>query len=744
MKRSIFFLYIITFLISKQIIAQPLVINEVVYTNKEIIYDRFGDTPDYIEIYNNSNYVINLKGYQLTDDTTESTLWKFPDISLKPDSFLVVFASDRDTLIENELHTDFKLAMMHDPVYLMDENRQVVDKTDVECVPADKSLGCYPDGSSHRIVQSPSPGKSNNQADTMTIHYVPDTLTVNHKSGFYSNPVPLHFENKHPENIIYYTLDADEPDSESDTFLYDITLKDISEEKNRFADEVDNGHIPGRHIFKANVVRAIVYSDGCPASNEISNTYFIHKNVKKRFEHVPVVSLITDENNLFDPDEGIYTTGNFTNYDQRGKAWERDIHFEYFDTLGHQLINQNAGFRIHGRGSLGTAQKSLRLYARHEYGNPVFQNSFFSDKPRLSEFKTLLLRATRDWSGTVFKDELTQKIVRGMDVDYSASQTTIVYLNGEYWGIYSLRERNDEHYVENNFQLDSCLLDLISYDPHHGEVLEEGTKDSYERLLQFLERADPSAETFYDDISQMVDISAIIDFYCAQLFLANTDFPNNNVKYWKTQSDTSRWRIFFFDCDGCMIRANYDHLSEYNNTSDRYQRYDDWATFIFRTLLKNATFRQRFTDRFYELLSTNFSAQQVTDLIQYYEKLYTPLIPEHTYRWRQPRDFRKWQDNLTGIKAFALQRPLYMYQQLSNNFSNPFMIYPNPSGGAFTIQFNGTENKALVKIFRTDGVLTEKQSLAGSTRLQTSLKPGLYLVQVEYHGMIFTDKIIIQ
>ncbi len=737
--------------------AQDIVINELIYSNKTVITDSDGDTPDYIELYNRGNETVNLLGYKLTDDKDDiddfgieanyDSLWALPDVNLAPGQFLLVFASGKDRHTPSDLHTDFRLSLMKDSLFLVNPDYQIIDQVDARCVPSDKSFGRKPDGSDFKTVMAPSPGKSNNLSEAFTINFQTDSLAANYKSGFYAEPISLNFSKLHAQNTIRYTLDGDIPDEESPVMDgTPIELKDITSNKNRFANKVKEFE-PGNKIFKANIVRAVVYSNGCPASNEISNVYFISKNIVNKYNNVPVVSLITEKDNLFDDDIGIYVYGNNNNYSQRGKSWERLTHIEIFDKDKNLIIEQDGGIRISGKGSRAGAQKPLRLYAREKYGEEYFEYPFFEQKPELTQFKTLLLRSIRGLSGSLIKDEVTQVVVQDMKFDYSGAQSVAVFLNGEYWGIYSLRERFDEGYIENNFNIKDAEADIISHNLQDIS-LEEGTLDNYTKLTDFIENADPSSEDFFNEVSEYIDIPGIIDYYIAEMYFANYDFPHNNIKIWRLTDEGAKWRFYFFDCDACMINLKYDLLSEYSNDVDLLQKHEDWCTFIFRKLIQNNQFRHQFSSAFYYHLQNTFNPQKVISVIDELEKLYEPLVGEHTYRWNQPRDFTKWKNNVEMLKIFAMQRPVFQSEQLIENFGNPYRIYPNPSNGLITILRNIDYRENLnVQILSVSGEIIYTYKLSkdqNDLSIDLPLEKGIYIVKTSSSMYNHSTKLIIQ
>ncbi len=731
-------------LVVVRIFSQDLVINEVSYANKTTIIDSDGDSPDWIEIYNPINEAINLAGYQITDDLSDSALWTFPNLNLEAKSYLLIFASGKNKTIGNEFHTDFRLCLMQDSLFLLNPQGTVIDQVNAECVPKDLSIGYQPDGSSERYIIRPTPGTSNDTAEIIQINFQPDTLMVNHASGFYTSPIELSFTHTNKKNNVYFTLDGDIPDVESEEYTnVPIYLEDLTPNKNRFANIPETYKKPGDGISKANIVRALVYSDGCPASNVISNTYFIGKHLKEAY-NVSVISLITEADNLFDDDIGIYVEGNNKNYNNRGKEWERPLHVEMFDALGKQFIEQDAGVRISGRGSRSAPQKPLRLYAREKYGKEYFEYSFFEQKPELERFETLLLRSTSGLSGTIFKDELTQNLVQDMRIDCSGTLPVIVFLNGEYWGIYSMRERLDEGYVENNYKVTKPEIDVISHNLHEIS-LEKGSWDEYDKFISYIKSADPLDEVFFEQVSEMIDIPQTIDYYVAELYFANYDFPHNNVKLWKTKSDTALWRHYFYDCDACMILSNQNLFTELNNLEiELFQKHSEWAVIIIQQLLQNPQFRNMFMMKYYYHLQNTFSPEKVINEINRLESVYKPMVAEHTYRWHQPEDYIKWSNNVEMLRIFAMQRPKYVVEQLKDNFKNPFTLYPNPSKGEMNITA-AIEDIGVFELVIIDisGKVVFRQSFTESQNsFYSNLQPGMYFTQYRYDGLVFTEKLI--
>ncbi len=724
--------------------AQSIVINEVCYSNKNVLHDSDGDSPDWFELYNGSHRSVNLADFAVTDDTAKTACWFFPEYELKPDSFLVVLASDKNIRQDLPFHTDFRIRNMQESLFLLDRNGAVIDAIKPRCVPTDASLARCPDGSGHLMVAKPTPGNSNNRAEEIAVHYHPDTLTVNYPAGFYKTPLSVELSNSHPGNEIRFTLNGDTPDEESPVYRYAIGLEDLTSKENRFAGIPDDGVEPGNKILKANVLRAVVYSNGCPASHEICNTYFIGHG--SRYEHkVPVVSLVTDKDNLFDKESGIYVKGKHDNYYQHGGRWERKAHVEIFDSAGTLVIDQDAGIRMHGRGSRHFPQKSFRLYAGAEYGTEYFHYPFFSQKPGLNRFKTMLLRTTNVSGESLIKNELCNSLVQQMNMDYQACQTVVAFVNGEYWGIYNLAERQDRYYIENNYGITNPDLDIIGY--NWQIEVEEGSPEAYNQLVETIMNADPVTGDFYDAMKKSIDLDALIDYFSAQMYLANTDWPKSNLELWRINAEPSKWRYFFFDMDETMVWVNYNTLGEYFNEIENYRGFPDFSTLVMKSLLRNPVFKREFQARFSHHLATTFSAARVIGQINRLESIYAPLVPDNIYRWHKPASYVEWQQNIGQLRSFAVQRPLVMAGQLQKELGNPFIVYPVPGCGTVMVTSASRIKRVNIEIYSTSGILMHEHEVTDclefEVRVGVNIPPGLYVLRLTTDGISYPFKMIL-
>jgi len=720
-----------------------LVINEVQYENKITLFDQHGKTPDWIELFNSGDSPLNLSAYKLSDDSELEDVWQMPELLIEAKSFVLIYASGKDTIEGEEVHADFKLSLMNDPLYLLDSAGVVIDEIPVQCVPVDKSIGRFSDGDSQLAILEPTPASSNNNASQFIIDYQPDSLIASHQSGIYPDAIKLELKHLHPENVIYYTLNGNDPE-DGDLYSEPLLFDDISSGENRFAGKCDGDYKPGNMLSKANVLRAQVYSAGCPASNEVAASFFINKNNKFDYD-IPVASLISPAKGYFDDEEGIYVEGDNENYNQRGSEWERKTHLEVFDADKRLVVDQNVGIRIHGRGSRSMPQKSLRVYAKEKYGKATLDYKFFPQRDYTS-FQKLLISAEKTLSPVVFKDELCAQMVRELDVDYQAWQAVVVFLNGEYWGIHHFREYQNEEYFKHLHHIDADSIDVVTYD-HSGPLGSSATAMSvYDELLAFVLNNNMRNDANFEQLEEMVDVDNMIDFYIAQLYFANYDFPDNNYRMWKPRVEGAKWRWLFYDCEAGMYMSESDNYLDYVKAPHEMLNVPDWSVSIMRELMCNEKFKNWFSYRFQAYLTSVFSTENVLQTIDEFRKTYTPLISEHIYRWNSPSTLEKWKQNIDAVEMFALRRPTYLHNELQKVFAKPFVVYPKPVKTYFHVDFFEEGESRSCWLFDMHGQMLINQDLSENNTIEInrSLKRGLYFLRIKNGQFYYTETIAVE
>lgn len=603
----------------------------------------------------------------------------------------------------SELHTNFKINAGDEAVTLSDPSGVAVDEAPALSVLRDASYGRRagePDGS-WVMFPYPTPGATNSAVGYEGLLEAPG-FTV--PPGFYAAAVTVAITHADPEAQIYYTLDGSTPTNAvtATCFLYvgPLTLADRSPEPNGVSlirtnpPEMTNNTqygwmAPQGLVPKVNIVRATAFKDGWYSPRGAAGTWFV---AGATLQHsLRVVSLMSDYDNLFGDARGIFVPGDVyntlgwnghpvglpnANYFQYGDEWERPLFVQLFETDRKLAVSQLMGVRDHGAWSRSAAQKTLRFYARGDYGDskvdyPLFPNQTDSD------FKRFLLRNSgNDWSGTGFRDAMMQQIfrtqVRTDTQDYAPS---VVYVNGEYWGVQNVREHYSKYYLERKYGVDPDNLDFVKARVSTESMeIEEGDELDYKEVLGFVKTNDLALAENYAWVESRMDLNNLIDHYACEIYCCNTDWPGNNLGLWRVRASYNpqaadgrdgRWRWLMYDTDhgfGLSSSVNQDMMYQARRSSRGVCQPH------FDRLLANADFRNRFVNRFADLINTAFKPARVQGIISDMALRVESEMPRHIARWGRMGSVATWQSRVAGLKTFASGRPGYALTNIVNEF----------------------------------------------------------------------------
>ncbi len=735
-------------------------INEVMSANDLTIDDEDGDSSDWVELFNAGPYAQNLTGFYLSDDPDNISKWALPGVMLGAQEYLLIFCSGKDRgVIGEELHTNFKISASGETIFFSNQSGSV-QKLDIVALPDDYSFGAFPDGSSDFYISSvPTPEASNE---------IRPLVLFSHDGGFYEQPIHLEisadFYNDNFE--VRYTLDGDDPTMESFLFMEEILVKDRSDQPNVLADipctpdysgwteepTYPGWYPPDEKIAKGTVIRAAVFLEGQRISDVFTKTYFIFPEGPEKYS-TPVMSVVCPNDGFFGEETGIYVPGihleddNIVwsgNYYQQGEEWERLVNIEYF-VEGEKVIDQSAGLRIHGGKTRSAAQKTLKLYARSEYGKKRFDFPFFDQKDQDS-YKRLLVRTSMGaWGHSILNDVYAHQACKELDFDIQEYQPVIVFINGEYWGLHGLREKIDRFKIAEDHGLDP---DSIQVYASWGEVLEgQPDNDFFIFRDEYLAQNDITDPEVYAYVQTKMNIDNFIDYFFAESYFFNRDWPANNLKMWRSPQWDNRWRWLFYDLDGTLggNKVSEDNLVQllsdepYNNSSS------EWPTIIIRTLMKNEEFKQKFINRGRQILKDQFQPNKMLALLSNMKADYEPELAEHFERWGNWLSVPEWEINVDKeILQFVIQRPCEIESQMMDffgiesfldcgtTFIPNFRLYPNPTNGNLTLIFeNVPDNLMTFRLVNTVGqMLFEKQIWGSETQYfdLTAYPAGMYFL----------------
>ncbi|HYV30978.1 MAG TPA: CotH kinase family protein, partial [Candidatus Binatia bacterium] len=434
---------------------------------------------------------------------------------------------------------------------------------------------------------------------------------------------------------------------------------------------------------KFNVVRAKAFKAGALSSETATRSFIVDPKGAGRYT-LPVISLVTDPKNFFDPNIGIYVPGNAPggNYAQSGDAWERPVHVEMFEPDGRRVISQSSGIRIHGNTSFGAPIKGLRLHPLNPPGNGPFKYPIFPDLS-IQQFNRLLLRPSgQDYNLTFLRDVFMQSFGAEMGLDVQAYRPAVVFLDGEYWGLHNVQEAYEEGYFASHHGVDPDAVDYLE-----GFVFaNEGDTAAWDAMMNFLNTHDLSQPTNYATLQTMMEVANYIDYKVCEIYFYRWDIGNHRP--WRPRTPEGRFRWILFDCDvgwggfwavppaWAFPMLAYDlepngPWTQYEQNPGGNDHNAPIVTFLLRSLTNNASFRRDFINRFADVLKTTFDAARVIRRIDDFSGRIAPEMREHVQRWRAPASVAVWSNNVQYLRDFAVQRPAFMQQQLTNVFRLP-------------------------------------------------------------------------
>ncbi|MDR1783870.1 MAG: CotH kinase family protein [Dysgonamonadaceae bacterium] len=664
-------LYLIFFVLLFSTVDAQLIINEFMQSNIDEVRDDLQEFPDsWVELYNPSETAIDIYNYYISDKKDFNKGWRINEHAVVPaKGYLLIYCDEA----EKGIHTSFRLESGNDgKIYFFDASGNELDKiTNIPKQPAPNiAMGRTGDGSVLTYFETPTPGKPNSSRPVSEL--LPDPVfSIN--GGVYKSQVKL--ELSLPENCpqgvktsdIRYTLDGSEPTSQSTFYSGSII------------------------ISSTKTVRAKIISSGFLSRRSLTHSYIVEN---KDFT-LPIISVALNPEYLWDNEFGIYVKGNGkygiigngTDYKANwNNDWRRPMNFEYFPSAGSEAaLNQIGELRIAGGWSRLAPQKTLILYSNKRFGdNKRYDYQLFSEKPN-QEIKSFMIRNSgNDFWWTHFRDAAIQLFMgKKVDIDYQAYQPAAMYINGQYWGIQNLRERSDEDFVLANYATED--IDMIEY--WWGE-LKAGDKDAWNKLMNELRK--PVVQRDMEWIMSQIDLDEFINYMILQIYVANNDFPWNNVMMWRPKSDSGKWRFVVKDTDfglGIWGQTMPDYDSFYHNTSD-----DNDDMKLFNALLSQNSFRKDFYTRFAVYLGDilhNTATLQVIDSIV---SLIRPEMNYHLLRWRDDpelwwRDINSWQAEVDKMKDWCRQRNPNIYSLMKSFFNLGKIIKTDINAG--NLVYNG-------------------------------------------------------
>lgn len=573
-----------------------------------------GDGEDWLELYNSSTQTVYLEGYGLSDNLGRPRKWQFPaGASISPGEYKIISADGTNNQADG-FHTNYKFSRAgSEVVCFSDPEGSVLDKVDLPLIPTNISYGRTSGLAGFFYYDAPTKGSVNGTGFTGFT----DTPSFSVRGGLYYEPVSVSISV--PEgSTVYYTTDGSIPTQQHT--LYD-----------------GNPIV----INQTTPIRARAFRQDLQPSDVITQTYFV--NV---FNTLPIVSLVADPNELWSVTDGMLATGGDLNkaklpfklatggdpiYRTLGKV-PRPGFVEYYKLDGTQVLSQGMEFALQGQYSLDMPQKSFKVKAKAAQGTPLFEAPLFGDRP-FTEYKGFVLRmGGNDCVWTRINDDVQSRLldVLGTPVLHQASNPVVVYLNGQYWGHYNMRERVDRYFVAQHENIPLDQADNMDILEASGTVV-YGSNKEYKGMIKKIKALSPGKNP--DDlkyITDRIDVDNYFDYMGLEWFVGNSD--PGNIRFYKLKGEGQKWKWIFYDADYGMFQSKFDSPTSYLDPKGAGQQNIDNT--LIRKLLENDEMKEKFLRNLGRIFQT-FTTQVMLDTFNTLASQIEKEMPLHFARWAE-------------------------------------------------------------------------------------------------------------
>jgi len=620
--------------------ASPVLISRVMVDNP--VKDNNGNAYGWVELLNRSGETVDLSRYGLSDNPKSPRKYQLPSgAAIAPGELLVVRMTggkgSQKLPGKGNISANFKARRTGElSLVLSDPAGRILDRLPLGRQYSGVAYGREAGQGGFFYFGAASPGK----ADGARRYYgKAENVTSNNSGGVMCDPVLVELYAP-PGVTVRYTTDCTSPTAESTEYVGPLA------------------------VSATTVLRARAYQEGLLPSDVFTLTLLYGAQ-----HTLPVVSLVTDPDHLWSNDKGLYIKGPRATatfpFGSRNKGanfwmdWEYPANLELF-AGGLTEVSQPVGFALNGQYSRSEAQKAFRLIARRRYGNNRIEAKLFPNRPFTSYQSVILRSSGQDGKYSRMRDIMQTQLAKGTTVLYQDFRPVIVYLNGQYWGHYNLRERLNKHGIAQHENWpDPDKVDLIK---GNRKVL-NGTIKSFTEILDYVKKhglKDPEHLAWVD---KRVDIDNYLDYIIIQMFTGNTD--TGNVKFYHYRGQQSKWRWLLYDLDWGFWTLDTNSVRRYLNPGGHgVGNYFD--TTLIRALMSNSEIRDRFLTRFGQRMATDLTTDHCLQLIDELHKTLKPEMKLNQQRWN--RTTKSWEDHVKRLRNYARKRPELVLGYIKEHF----------------------------------------------------------------------------
>ena len=544
---------------------------------------------DLVEVKNNSDFPIDLGEYTLTDKRSEPTRYAFPNVTLQPGEYFVVYCSGDPAL--GEAHASFKISASGENVYLA-KNGGIVDALTIPGdVQKDQSFGR--DGTVPSYFVTPTPGADNATGYRAALA----APLADVESGVYSESVTVTLS---ASGTIYYTLDGSRPTTNSKIYTEPIVIDGVS------------------------TIRTFCV-EGEQSSELAAYTYLVG------VEHqLPIVSIAISQEKL----NGYYGVLNNIEY---------DYEYEAMLTLvedGEEKFSVPFGFRLHGNDSRKGRKQTFQLRFRSEYGASKLQYPVFDDR-ETQEYDSLLLKGgSEDYYNAMMRDEVCTGLAHGNTTLYTqAMRPVVLYLGGKYWGVYYLRERFNDEYLSSYMGVSPESVDIVYSTRAYSQC---GDNEAFREIREYAVSHDLTNEEYYQYVAERVDIVSLMDWYICRSFVGDNDI--DNIRRCRSLEGDGKWHWMYFDVDYGFKWVDWHPI-------DRMFNLGGGDLSLILAVLRNKGAKDLFLKRYAELMGTVLNEEYVVSYIDSIVAQIDSEMPRDRERWGTT--YEKWQEEVQKLRDYV-------------------------------------------------------------------------------------------
>ncbi len=588
------------------------------------IHDRGSNERDWIELYNGSQRSLSLDGWYLSDSISNLQKYRITSRGIASHGYLVIETTASDAKRKSGDGT-FGIDPGGETVYLTDPNGVIRDAFETGVQRSGMSSGRIENDPYTRRVFFTKTTKGAKNSNSRYPGYASQPI-FSETALYRTEPFSLTLSSLDPNVQIYYTTDGSEPNQKSKAYTGPIEISANA------------------------VIRAVACVDGLLDSEIVTFHYLFEQP-----HTLPVVCIAMAPDDL----KTVY------NVKVHNEIKERKGYVNYYETDGLIGTAFPCDIKAKGRGTLKyISQRSLTLSLRAEYGVSEVEYPFFPDYT-FTKFSAIALRqAGQDYAGARLRDAFASRACLGLNVDCANSRFCIVYINGKYYGIHDFNEELNSRYLETHFGVDADMVNTVM---RNGAVAIKGTNKEFKTVFNAAASANLSKDSAYETFIQKVDPDAFIDYViCRQYFLDTDSF---NQKYWRTTDYQIRWRPILFDLDYILGNATGSIAHRYFNSEGTPSANGSLTYFYFTVALRtNPGWKQRFIERYVELVLTQFSTERLTALLDQMESELEPEMERHIARWKYPKSVSAWKENVASLRRILEKRPDIVLGQIKKEF----------------------------------------------------------------------------